>query len=75
MYTSTTTDTGMPIRAWRVEGAETIWFGHQGHNTSASCVTFAEARLLIAELQRELASEDAADHAAMMRDSVKQVKA
>ncbi len=56
MYTSTTTDNNDPILAWRFEGAESIWFGQRGHNTSANCVTRAEAKQLIAELQHELAA-------------------
>ena len=73
MYTSTTTDINEAIHAWRLEDERThIWFGHHGHNTSVSRVNYAEARQLIAELQRELADADDADHAAMMRDSVRQ---
>ena len=60
MYTSTTCDNDSPIRAWRTERDHThIWFGHQGMNCSCSCVTFAEAQTLIAELQRELAADQA----------------
>ena len=73
MYTSTTTDSNAAISAWRVEGdSPSIWFGHYGHNASCNKVTFAEARRLIDELTRELAEADDADHAAMMRDSVRQ---
>ena len=73
MYTSTTTDNSAPIRAWRSsDGTGGIWFGHYDHNSSCNKVTFAEARRLIDELTRELAEADDADHAAMMRDSVRQ---
>ncbi len=73
MYTSTTVDNDSPIRAWRSErDAGHIWFGHQGLNCSCHSVTFAEAQRLIDELTRELAEADDADHAAMMRDSVRQ---
>ena len=58
MYISTISSTDEPIKVWRVQSdPKSIWFGVIG--TASMSVNLAEAQRLIADLQREVAIEEA----------------
>ena len=82
MYILTQHTSDTAPRAYRIKEDQDIWF-ELAHGAKLA-MSPAEAQQLIAELQRDLAAveaiarRDAAidpDHAAMLRDSVKQVSA